>query len=98
MMNELNNKKCAQWMLDCMDGIDLPNVRNTKYMPEWISVKDRLPPENIRVLLYDLITPSGMVGELVILKSSKWYWRTDKWRAESNQVSHWMTLPEPPKE
>lgn len=55
--------------------------------PGWISVKDRLPESNERVLAYFLGTRDS---EAVILPSKGW--------AVNKFVSYWMPLPEPPKE
>lgn len=57
---------------------------------EWISVEDRLPQEEIRVL--------------VAIKSERSYTEIDtdriingKWVRWSNDVTHWQPLPELPK-
>lgn len=72
-------------------------------MSEWISVKDKLPKYSKEVLTY---TPGmampirvdaydGYYGE----DDGKWYegWRYRGNHAE-NRITHWMPLPEPPKE
>lgn len=61
--------------------------------PEWISVKDRLPEKDIAVLACidkgqyrtPMISCVSYYGEWITLK------KTEK-------VTHWMPLPEPPKE
>ena len=57
---------------------------------EWISVEERLPEKNVRVLVY--------------IKSSRSYTRFDTDRLDDrgwvrwfNDVTHWMPLPEAPK-
>lgn len=57
---------------------------------EWISVNDRLPEEEVRVLVY--------------LDSNRNYTKTDtdrlinsKWVRWDRDVTHWMPLPDPPK-
>lgn len=71
---------------------------------QWISVKDRLPPEYTNVLVCN----SGGVVELsaderepciaYFDKESGWssiaWWNYDLW--ERPIVTHWMLLPEPP--
>lgn len=58
---------------------------------EWISVEDRLPDEDIRVLVY--------------LDTDRSYTKLDtdrrfegKWVRWSTDVTHWMPLPSPPTE
>lgn len=58
-------------------------------MSEWISVKDRLPNEKTRVLVFvphgnRKIDIDGMVGRI--------------WVRWNGRVTHWMPLPEPPEE
>lgn len=60
-------------------------------MNEWISVKDRLPVCGERVL----ITEGSAVFEAYLSISHKWVRAGIGW-AES--VTHWMPLPEPPKD
>lgn len=62
-------------------------------MSEWISVDDRLPDENIIVLVCD--------GDDVEMGSHDRHfgWAIYEWGGPSSRsfVSHWMPLPEPPK-
>lgn len=62
-------------------------------MSKWISVKDRLPEDTGYVLAW-----SPRYQEVVIA----WYSEEeDFWRTEDDLApfpSHWMPLPEPPKE
>lgn len=64
-------------------------------MSEWISVKDRLPKPYERVLTYrkdyaiDTETYKGKFG-----KNIMWSWDVEA----MTPVTHWMPLPEPPKE
>ncbi len=58
-------------------------------MPEWISVKDRLPEETpTKCLCYS--KDGYMVGSY-----TNWGWM---FPCYFGQVTHWMPLPEPPKE
>lgn len=65
-------------------------------MSEWISVKDGLPGKFIRVLVH-------MPGETPHPTVHEGYrgvknWYADGFRREDCEVTHWMPLPEPPKE
>ena len=57
----------------------------------WISVNDRLPRCGERVL----VTNDGSVWEAYLSISHKWVRQEFVWAAK---VTHWMPLPEPPKE
>ena len=70
---------------------------------EWISVEDKMPTFNKEVLTY---TPNlylqiyvdaydGYYGEDDNEWIEGWRWRGD---VGENKITHWMPLPEPPKE
>lgn len=59
---------------------------------EWISVKERLPKCKKRVLCR-LYYPD--IGEIVVENQ---YYGNGMWMEESEAVTHWMPLPEPPEE
>lgn len=66
---------------------------------KWISVKDRLPNKNQKVLIFldgyshrnhiDLVSFIGING-------SYYFWDADEYGYEENEVTHWMELPKPP--
>jgi hypothetical protein len=58
---------------------------------KWISTNDAYPDEGVKVLGYSADSGNYCVGNYC----KRW----DKWRAAgSPKVTHWMYLPEPPKE
>ena len=61
--------------------------------PQWISVKDRLPHNADEVLIYfsDGIVISGDYFDAVGFIPEHFY-------DGNGKISHWMPLPEPPKE
>lgn len=65
----------------------------------WISVKDRLPEPEEKVLIY---TKTGCLKYAQYHDEpnvvNPWYVYEDQARAWTNVISHWMPLPEPPKE
>ena len=66
---------------------------------QWISVKDRLPEEQKEVLIYLPEYDSVEVAALFTIPSMnlrEWAQNEDAYML--NEVSHWMPLPEPPKE
>lgn len=62
---------------------------------KWISVKDRLPEDNgyLQKFIVCRSKPSATSGKVLI--ETEYF--TDKFSGKSN-ITHWMPLPEPPKE
>lgn len=58
---------------------------------KWISVKEQLPTEDVRVLVYLKTTRSYTKMDTDRLLDGIWV----RW---GRDVTHWMSLPEPPKE
>lgn len=65
-------------------------------MTEWISVKDRLPEKTSRCIVsrFDYVTCTSFIDILWFEKDSWW----DRLYPGNFAVTHWMPLPEPPKE
>lgn len=73
----------AKWLL-----ADMPAVS----VPQWISVKDRPPEDNDRVLVF---RPNE--AEVSAYRYSvMWGWAL-KTPVSHSGITHWMPLPEPPK-
>lgn len=65
---------------------------------EWISVKDEMPKEDVNVLVTD---GSCWCGVWSLFKYSDFvdYWEDEHGNFQPlDDVTHWMKLPEPPKE
>ena len=69
-------------------------------MAEWISVKDRLPESPRFVLVFVRHPPKGefpawscMMTDMYL--GNGWLENAD---SEAHEITHWMPLPEPPKE
>lgn len=60
----------------------------------WISVKDKLPVRRVNVLVY---YPGYRGGRIDIGCLCSDGWTMEKW-GKWGPVTHWMPLPEPPKE
>lgn len=83
---------CARnWAEVIADGL----IVNGVTVQEWISVKDRFPKDGRYLTVrYDQVTCSSFVDIL-------WFERGDWWKRHypgDYAVTHWMPLPEPPKE
>lgn len=74
-----------------VDSNDIARFPTLDYVPrqQWISVKDRLPEESENRYLVRL--EDGFIGTAV------WDDGWELWN-DSGEVTHWMCLPEPPKE
>ena len=76
-----------------MDALD--NLKNAPAVsvPQWISVKDRLPENYIDVIVFDAI--SRVMFPAAIGSSGEW--EIPGFRADAFNFTHWMPLPKPPK-
>lgn len=61
-------------------------------VPQWISVKDRLPDDNDRVIAFRPYEAEVSAYRYCV----KWGWSL-KTSMSYNGITHWMPLPEPPK-
>ena len=74
--------------------VDFENLLRTsavdvdKYVPQWIVVKDKLPDEIGKVLVID----NGKVD------INSWAGKYEGWYYANKNITHWMPLPELPKE
>lgn len=72
------------WLMRCLEEAPTLTTPN-----EWVSVKERLPENNCRVLVHVTGKPFDIDADrLADGKWVRWGWC----------VTHWMPLPEPPKE
>lgn len=72
-----------------------------KVMPQWISVKKRLPDYDRLVLLWHPGFKQPYVGSRVdsALMSPLYWWRCESdWYESEEVITHWMPLPEAPEE
>lgn len=66
---------------------------------EWISVEDRLPEEDLEILMF------ADVGEAIVGKLTDQGWISGNqfvswdyiWNHDIKEITHWMPLPEPPQ-
>lgn len=70
--------------------IDVNRMPTIDYAPKWISVKDRLPMGMQNVLMF-IDCRGVMIGYYSPIDK---LWSYEGWLP----VTHWMPLPEPPKE
>jgi len=61
-------------------------------MSEWISVKDRMPPDDDAVLVFWLDDEGDEC-----FRVDRWLDMYTEWQVYDGEYTHWMPLPEAPK-
>ena len=84
-INEIYDKHINKWL-----GV---GTVGSAPVTKWISVKERLPEEGEDVLAY---LGEGIFEICWMLKDGVWETRDSY--LDTDAVTHWMALPEPPKE
>ena len=94
--HELACTKCPYWLTKgCAEVLQedakVCIQQLEQSVPRWISVEERLPENDDAVLIMD----NGIGMGYYNIYSDEW---TDCETADTIRVTHWMPLPEPPKE
>ena len=87
-------------------------IEMAKRLPHWVSVEERLPNVDEKVLVFAIGKLDGFIGDTVIaltsMSDTNWlnhhekvdkpYW-LDPWQyfLTDYRITHWMPLPEPPQ-
>lgn len=66
-------------------------------LPKWISVKERLPIDCLKKYLVAFRDAGGSIVDMARYIPSDG-WTCDNWDVPQNLITHWMPLPEAPKE
>lgn len=85
LIESTNNANISEEALSLLCGSKL--ITDAPTIGGWISVKDRLPMKRKQVLVYSIT--HGVRSDFIDW-SGRWY--------TVKNVTHWMPLPEPPKE
>ncbi len=64
-------------------------------MNEWISIKERFPPEKVKVLVSDR-EKFMEVAELLFIDKKPFKWTRCGPGMTFDSITHWMPLPKPP--
>ena len=73
-------------------------------VPKWISVKDRLPEDDVDVIVYAVSNNGGYTIVITFHTHKLYGLNIEGWAPPwqyftiSYTITHWMPLPEPPKE
>ena len=66
-------------------------------LPKWISVKERLPIDHLKKYLVAFRDAGGSIVDMARYIPSDG-WTCDTWDVPQKLITHWMPLPEAPKE
>lgn len=66
-------------------------------LPKWLSVEERLPIDRLKKYLVAFRDAGGSIVDMARYFPSDG-WTCDNWDVPQNLITHWMPLPEPPKE
>lgn len=91
---EENDIVAAQIFEDCICELqDIPTI-DTMTTMGWIKCSERLPDENERVIAFRSNEPEISAYRYTVM----WGWPVKIAHTRHGGVTHWMPLPEPPKE
>ena len=67
--------------------------------PQWISVKDSLPPPRRLVMYFHELHGPSVGHYSPDYPKPGYQWISEKWGDnKTDRITHWMPLPQPPKE
>lgn len=73
-------------------------------VPKWISVKDRLPEDDVDVIVYAISNNGGHTIVVTFHTHTLYGFNIEGWASpwqyftRNYTITHWMPMPEPPKE
>ena len=82
-----SQKHYDKWQIDILEEI-IPTIES-----QWIDVKERLPDNQSNVLITWLWLHTMW---WYTWKTKCWYRVDTYWNSKSNDITHWMDLPNPP--
>jgi len=96
MFASLYEPACTDLLLrHAADQKEIAELREK--LPKWISVKERLPIDRLKKYLVAFRDVGGSIVDMARYFPSDG-WTCDNWDVPQNLITHWMPLPEPPKE
>ena len=82
---------------DLIERDQKENAELREKLPKWISVEERLPTDRLKKYLVAFRDAGGSIVDMARYIPSDG-WTCDNWDVPQNLITHWMPLPEPPKE
>lgn len=81
---------------DLIERLTAENAALREKVPQWISVKDRLPIDRLSKYLVAFRDAGGSIVDMARYFPSDG-WTCDNWEVPQNLITHWMPLPEAPE-
>ena len=80
-----------------LDSMNEANIALYGALPKWIPVSEKLPEEYVNVLVFLRSLDWNSIYYSIdhLMEDGQWWKASTSWKHE---VTHWMPLPEPPKE
>ena len=100
-LKSLQETERGIYMTGFSDGYELA-LKDVKQHSDWISVDERLPPDNMMVLVYCHIRKTA--GYAFVSSQQAWSFYHFTKNSENqamamvNDISKWMPIPQPPSE
>ena len=93
-----HNMETADWYNNAdRDEVAEPLVLRSPTIGGWISVEDKLPDKSNRYLVY-FGKGIGTTTKTAYWLRTKQKWMGSEAHSTITDITHWMPLPEPPKE
>lgn len=80
-----------------IERLTAENAELREKVPQWISVEERLPIDRLKMYLVAFRDTFGPIVDMASYFPSDG-WTCDNWVVPQKSITHWMPLPEAPKE
>ena len=92
--------ECSQMVYSAADQIErdqkeLAALREK--VPQWISVSEKMPTDHLKRYLISFKDAGGGIVDMARYIHGLG-WECNNWEVPQELITHWMPLPEPPKE
>ena len=90
-------ERLADEAITMIERLTAENAALREKVPQWVSVEERLPIDRLKKYLVAFRDAGGPIVDMARYFPSDG-WTCDNWDVPQNLITHWMPLPEPPKE
>lgn len=80
-----------------IERLTAENTELREKVPQWVSVEERLPTDHLKRYLIAFKDAGGSIVDMARYFPSEG-WTCDNWDVPQKLITHWMPLPEAPKE